>query len=72
MPDLPPTQYRPMNPITVTSNEVLKALQRLNPSKAAGPDKIQSRILKTSAEEIAPVLASLYQQTLQQGDIPQD
>ena len=72
MPDLPPTQYRPMNPITVTSNGVLKALQRLNPSKAAGPDKIQSRILKTSAEEIAPVLASLYQQTLQQGDIPQD
>ena len=72
MPDLPPAQYRPMNSITVTSNGVLKALQRLNPSKAAGPDNIQSRILKTSAEEIAPVLASLYQQTLQQGDIPQD
>ena len=60
-----------MAPIIVTSHGVLKALIE-GPSKAAGPDQIQSRMLKSLAEHIAPVLASLYQQSIQEGNIPDD
>ena len=72
MPHLPASPHPSMAPIIVTSHGVLKALQRLDPSKAAGPDQIQSRMLKSSAEHIAPVLASLYQQSIQEGNIPDD
>ena len=41
-------------------------------NKAAGPDDITPRLLKESAKEIAPVLASIFQQSLDEGTLPND
>jgi hypothetical protein len=52
-----------MTDIKFTSPGVVKLLQNLNPSKAAGPDLLPTRMLKGVAKEIAPVLAFIFQQS---------
>ena len=47
-------------------------LQRLKPNKASGPDQIPIRLLKSASDEIAPVLCSILQQSLDNGELPQD
>jgi hypothetical protein len=61
-----------MEKITIRVEGVLKLLKNLNTSKAAGPDEITARILKETAEEAAPILASLFQQSLDTGILPDD
>ena len=51
---------------------VAKQLRNLNPSKACGPDQLPPKLLKLVAEEIAPALAFLFQQSINTGDIPSD
>ena len=58
--------------ILVNASGVGKLLQKLNPSKASGPDNLSARILKTVATEIAPALASLYQQSLNERQVPDE
>ncbi|XP_014663381.1 PREDICTED: RNA-directed DNA polymerase from mobile element jockey-like [Priapulus caudatus] len=47
-------------------------LQRLNPSKASGPDYIANRLLKEAAHEIAPILTAIFQQSYEHGELPAD
>ena len=61
-----------MDKINITKEGVLKLLKNLDTSKATGPDEITARMLKESAEEIAPVLTSLFQQSLDTGTLPDD
>ena len=58
--------------LKVTTAGVLKLLQRLKPNKASGPDQIHIRLLKSASDEIAPVLCSIFQQSLDNGELPQD
>ena len=58
--------------IFVSTEGVYKLLKDLPVNKAAGPDDITPRLLKESAEEIAPVLASIFQQSLDEGTLPND
>ncbi len=58
--------------IIVTPEGVLKLLKDLDINKACGPDDISPKILKEAAEEIAPVLAQIFQESLDTGDLPED
>ena len=45
-------------------------LQNLKPGKAAGPDDIPTRFLKTCTEKVAPVLQVIFTQSLNLGILP--
>ena len=55
---------------TVTEPGVLKLLNNINPSKAGGPDGLPARALKELATEIAPVLSTIFCQSLNTGEVP--
>ena len=56
--------------MTVTAGQVRRQLERLHQQKAAGPDGISPRILKTCASQLSPVLQHLYNLSLGQERIP--
>ena len=72
IPDKGPSPFPDMPPITVNEAGVRKLLQNLRPDKAAGPDAIPPFILKTAAEEVAPVMTALFQLSLDSGQVPTD
>ena len=61
-----------MQNIKIDWKGVHKLLKNLKVHKATGPDEIPAYILKTAADELAPVLALLFQLSMDQGEIPQD
>jgi hypothetical protein len=69
-PDLGQSPYLNMNEFYVTEKGVLKLLDNINVNKATGPDGIPGIILKLAAEEIAPVITNLFQQSINIGQIP--
>lgn len=62
----------PMEPITIYSHDVYKKLIVLDVNKGMGPDQIHPRVLKSLANTLSPVLASLFNLTLLRGTIPSD
>ena len=72
MPSKGNSPFQPMKDIKISEKGVEKALNRLNPSKANGPDKVPVRILKETTNIIAPILAKIYQQSINTGQIPED
>ena len=56
--------------IRVSHLTVKRILQNMKVAKASGPDGISPRILKNVAEEIAPVLARIFNFSLQTGKFP--
>ena len=42
---------------------VLSQLRRLNPNKARGPDELSPQLLKLVAEDLAPALTTIFQQS---------
>jgi len=72
MPDKGPSPHPTMADITIQSKGVRKQLAGLNAHKASGPDGISNAILKIAADELAPVLTRLYQQSLDSGEVPSD
>jgi len=61
-----------MPKIHITLNGVNNCIKRLNPKKASGPDKMPITALKETASEIAPILQSLFQQSLDTHEVPND
>ncbi|KAL8621525.1 hypothetical protein ACOMHN_026197 [Nucella lapillus] len=51
---------------------VLKLLRDINPNKAPGPDKISNLVLKECAPNLAPSLTTLFQYSLDTGDLPSE
>ena len=47
-------------------------LERLEPTKAPGPDQIPTKVIKLCANAIAPVLQIIYTQSLEQATVPQE
>ena len=72
LPDKGPSSYPTMPDITVSERGVRKLLQNLNCHKASGPDEIPTQILHAAADELAPILAKLFQFSLDSGKTPQD
>ena len=56
----------------VSENDTLKLLCGLKESKAAGPDKINAKLVKDSAEVICPTLTKIFNRSLQQGIFPEE
>ena len=67
-PDVVP--YPAISDIKVNKEGVTKLLHKLNPNKASGPDLIPARILKDLAVEIAPFLATIFQESFNTGTVP--
>ena len=67
LPDKGPSPYPSMPNIEVNWKGVHKLLKELKPYKAAGPDSIPAFILKAAADELAPILARIYQTSLDSG-----
>ena len=72
LPDLGPSPHPTVADITVQQNGVNKLLQHLNPHKATGPDEVSARLLKETAQQVAPALTLLFQASLDQGTVPEE
>ncbi|CAH1242184.1 Hypp6492 [Branchiostoma lanceolatum] len=58
--------------LNISVEGVAKQLHSLNPSKSTGPDGMPPRLLKTVAEQIAPILQTIFSQSISTGDVPED
>ena len=71
-----PSSTKPCTPdihsFKVTTAGIEKPLKNLNPNKAAGIDAIPPRILKENAHDLAPILAKIFQASLDTGKLPSD
>ena len=56
----------------MTSLGVQKLLESLTLNKASGPDGVPTYLLRELSHELAPILASFFQQSLDQGQLPND
>ena len=73
--DPPPKGASPfsyMGEITVDPKGVAKLLDGLNVHKAPGPDGLNARVLKECSTQISPILAFIYNESLAQGNVPDD
>ena len=57
---------------TISELEVLSALRALDPDKTLGPDGIPSRILKETAQQIAPSITLLFNKSMNSGVVPDE
>ena len=60
--------YSSMPPLDIGTNGIIKQLKNLNQNKATGPDELPARVLKETAEQIAPII----QQSYNTGKLPND
>ena len=61
-----------MLPMLISTDGIAKLLKKLRPQKAPGPDCITATILKTCAEQDAPLLQQIFQKSLNTGELPFD
>ena len=61
-----------MGDITVDPKGVTKLLDGLNVHKASGPDGLNARVLKECSNEISPILALIYNESLARGEVPDE
>ena len=64
--------FSSMGGITVDPKGVAKLLDGLNVHKAPGPDGLNARVLKGCSTQISPILALIYNESLAQGNVPDD
>ncbi len=56
--------------ITVSEDEVRRKLKRLNVRKAAGPDEITGRVLRSCADQLAGLFTSIFNESLATSVVP--
>ena len=66
------SEYPSCPPIKIDPNGVAKLLKNLKQHKATGPDLIPNLVLKTCSNSTAPILALIYQRSLDTGKLPSD
>ena len=71
-PEKEPTNIPDMQDIRIDIPGVEKLLLNLKPGKACGPDQIPVRVMKEAAPEIAPALACIFQQSIDENELPED
>ncbi len=72
VPDAAPTVAPDIGDLRVTTAMVEKAIEKLRPSSAAGPDGIGPQLLQQLKATVAPVLASIFNTSLKDGCVPED
>ena len=70
IPELPGVTFPSIKDLKITEFGVFKLLDKIDVSKASGPDCNPSRILQNPAREPAPVLHFIFDQSLNTGDLP--
>ena len=68
--ELPGVTFPSIKDLKITEFGVFKLLDKIDVSKASGPDCIPGRILQNLARELAPVLHFIFEQSLNTGDLP--
>lgn len=56
--------------IIIRQEDVQKSLQNIRAGKAKGPDRTPAMALKCCAEQLTPVLTTLFQDSVDQGLVP--
>ncbi len=64
------TEQRCWSCITVSEDEVRRELRRVNIRKAAGPDGITGRVLRSCADQLAGLFTSIFNESLATSVIP--
>ena len=64
--------YQSIGNLSITLKGVQKLLEKINISKAAGPDLIPGRKLNMLAPELAPIVHAIFTQSLDSGELPRD
>ena len=72
LPNVSGKSYLDMLDLHITVEGVEKQLRNSVSSKASGPDQIPNMHLKTTAEQTAPILTLIFNQSLQTGELPSD
>ena len=67
LPGLPRIFKHELPDLNITTSGVEKLLQKINTSKAIGPDNISNMILKNCAKQLAPGLSSIFQNSVDSG-----
>ena len=71
LPPFPAQTNEKLSDVHISVEAVEKALTELKPNKAAGPDRVESRILKECAVEMAPLLHQLFCKSLEVSEVPE-
>ena len=58
-----------LNPV-LSEHDVRRELKRVNTRKAAGPDRISGRVIRTCADLLAPVFTTIFNLSLAQSTVP--
>ena len=58
--------------LSIDACGVLSQLRQLNPNRAQGPDELSPQLLKLVAEELAPALTIIFQQSYDLSSTPKD
>ncbi|CAM4735486.1 unnamed protein product [Leuciscus chuanchicus] len=66
-----PSTDPPCLPLSFTAVQVRQVLRKIKGRKAAGPDGISSRLLKSSADQLSAVMERIYNLSLKLGVVPQ-
>ena len=72
MSELEPAPFEAMPGIDIHVNGVAKLLRGIKAHKATGPNAIPARLLKEAADQLAPILTSIYRASLQQATVPEE
>ena len=56
--------------ITITQDDMLKALNKLNVNKSQGPDLIHPRVLKELSKQLSYPLTKLFHKCMKEGKVP--
>ena len=72
MPSKGPCSHPTMENVHVQSNSFHERLSDLKTHNATGPDSIHAYVLKSGADQLAPILTRLYKYSLDFGEIPLD
>ena len=67
----PPPSMSTLPCLTVTTDQVKRQLERLHQGKAAGPDGISPRVLRTCADQLSSILCYLFNMSLSQEKVPE-
>ena len=51
---------------------MLRLLKEIRPNTSQGPDNIPARVLREMAPRIAPILATIFQKSINSGTLPSD
>ena len=70
-PDFPFQTEEILTDVVFMEETVKEVLLSRDPNKAAGPDDVESRLLKECAEELAPLLSVLFQKSMDVGEVPE-